>query len=192
MNHQAYFKYLRKLMSDIWIEWPGGSTDLRGIIFKLTASPYHFWLENQAVIRPRETCAELFPADIAQSSPKASAEKGDELMPNVRGPSASSLTSPSNADAKESSVENGTKLKSDNLRSVPSSAEDSSNLANKAQEIRSFIRANINDKEYKHMTKSALHALEMLLREGKWAMVSEASDGALIAWYENWVLAVKS
>lgn len=61
-------------------------------------------------------------------------------------------------------------------------------IAGKASEIRSFVRANVNDKEHKHLTKSAKNALLMLL-DGR--MLADVPDKEIVEWYENWVEKVK-
>lgn len=58
----------------------------------------------------------------------------------------------------------------------------------RALEVREFVRANVNDKEHKHLTKSAKNALLMLL-DGD--MLDQVSDYALVQWHENWVEKVK-
>lgn len=154
MSHQAYFDYLGELQDEIWEAWPQGSTDLRAIIFKLTASPYHFWLENQAAL-----------AQI--SSPKASAEKGDVLTPNVRGPPAS-CTSPSKADV--------------------------SNLANKAQEIREKARTAIKtysetgEKQWSHAALADLWALKADWAKGAGSLykaLDDIPDDLLCLWNDK-------
>ena len=151
MSRQEYYAYLQGIMDELFKYWPGGSTDLRAIIFKLTASPYHFWQEpsyqdylehikgtsqDRAVFSPEEErITRDIHAESAQSSPKASVE-------------------PPPADA--------------------------SNLANKAQEIREKARTSIKEymrTRESTMSSEALTALRNLANDwGKGMTVYKALD----------------
>jgi len=82
MTHEKYWDYLDDIGREIEARYPLISPEGRYMLLKLTASPYHYWLNNQEIAD-----------DI--SSPKASAEKGrvEDISPET------SSTGPSNADA---------------------------------------------------------------------------------------------
>jgi len=140
MSYAEYWEYLRQMMNDIGEAFPCHHSDFRLQIFKLTASPYYYWLENRAVL-------------VSSKPPPGS-------------PSTEEYT-------KEGLIVT--------LGTDPS-------ITGKASKIRSFVRANVNDIEHKHMTKSAKNALLMML-DGR--MLDELEDKRLICWYENWVEKVK-
>ena len=155
MSYQAYFDYLGELMDEIWEAWPRGSTDLRAIIFKLTASPYHFWLENQAALRQFSPEEERITRDIhADSPPESSARKE---------PPAADKAAISGPDLS---------MRKARADEVSLSAEDSSNLTNKAQEIRGKARTAIREYKTTGVAQWSPKALSAL-----WALKDDWAKG---------------
>jgi hypothetical protein len=162
MTLSEYWDYLGHIIRQMTVHgWR--HHEFEETIFKLTASPYHYWEKQQLLLKEH---ADPAPSGHP-SSTKLPAREGSSVGIESAG-SGSGCTKSTRAPKPSSSPE----------------TEDPTIFAEKATEIRSFVRERINDKEFKDWSKTARNALLMLL-DGR--RLDEAQDDELITWWENWV-----
>ena len=204
MTYQAYFDYVKGIWDEIEDYFFKASSETKRIIFRLTASPYHFWLQNiaaQPFSPEQERITREIHTESAQSSPKASSvgngieESGSESTKSTR--ASKSSVSPDTEDAKESSGHHTHDARGYPVKvSASSESEDSSNLsdaehapldeqallrldkanlADKAQEIREKARTSIKEYMTTHSSNMSSEASIEL-----WRLASDWGKGMTV------------
>ncbi len=159
MNYEKYWDYLDEMYDELRLRYPRSHSDYIFLYFKLTASPYHYWLENRAVMGSVPTSPGTEAGSPSTETDFAEYRKREGV------PCQEQLEHEANLHKKatEGKGTGAEDIVSSSMTVTTNSTRSPSNLADKAQEIRQKARVSI--REY------------MKTREKQWS--SEATTGLL-------------